>query len=343
MPPVYTVPPKTYGGEVFSWDIAEALGQMGVEVHLWALPGSKVPTGGFLHYIPDCRLEAFFLFEQCPIKFYKEMIMDPDFVFHDFTHSHTIHDFLFWNGKSNVISTPWGVSIIRPFYKENLVVWSRFQRELALQQGYPTSTRWIHGGTNIDMFRPDPEHPYEKGDYFLFMARMHPDKRPDLFLQMAGACPNKRFVLSGSFGKGGTPDHAYYGRLYADIAKKYPNVTVAPDPSKEEQIYLLQHARALIHPSVRECFGLSIVEALACGTPCIVSDDGAFPEIILKGKTGWLCRNLEEYVNAIKNVDVYSPEGCRRDAEKRWSRARAAADYLKVYKDVFKGEPLSNS
>jgi len=336
MPPIFKCPPTGYGGEIFSWDLAEGLGELGVEVHLFAIPGSGVPKGGYLHYVPSCQLETFSLFEQSPIKFYKHMIFDSEFVWHDFLHSHIIHDFLHWNGKSNVISTPWGSWIMRPVYRDNLVCWSKFHRELALRQGYPESTRYVHGCTNTDLYCPDKDKPFEKEDYFLFMARMHPDKRPDIFLRLAEAFPDEHFVLAGSFGKTGTPDHAAYGKLYADEAAKLSNVIVEPDVSVADKIYLMRHARALIHPSVGECFGLSIVEALACGTNVIVSRDGAFPEIVIEGKTGFLCETFEQYVNAVKNVDVLSPERARKDAVERFSRACSARGYLKIYEEVQK-------
>jgi len=320
------------------WDLAEALGQLGIEVHLFSLPQSQVPTGGFLHYVPECTLENYWIYEQALIKFYKKMLDDPEFVFHDWTHTHIIHDYLHWNGKSNVISTPWGVFIQRPFYRQHLVTWSRFQRGLALQQGFPESTRFVLGGTNTDQFCPDPDKPFEKDGYFLFCARMHPDKRPDLFLKLAEAFPNEEFVLSGSFGKTATPDHAYYGKLYREMAEKLPNVKIVADPTKQEQIELYRRAKAVIHPSYSECFGLVLIESLACGTPIIASRDGAFPEIIVEGKTGWLASNMAQYVEAVQNVDVLSPEACRKDAETRWSRERVAKEYLQIYEDVVKGE-----
>jgi len=319
------------------WDLAEALGQLGVEVHLFALPQSQVPSGGALHYLPHCSLDVFWLYEQAPIKFYKNKINDNEMVWHDWCHTHIVHDWLFWHGKTNVISTPWGVFIERPFWRQHLVTWSRFQRDLAIQQGFPFSTRWVHGGTNTEHFCPDADKPFEKDGYFLFCARMHPDKRPDLFLELAKQFPNEQFVLSGSFGKHATPDHAYYGKLYAESAEKLSNVKIVPDPSKQQQIELLRHARALIHPSITECFGLAIVEALACGTPVICSRDGAFPEIIMEAKTGWLCETFWEYVNAVKNVDVLKPELARQDALKRWDRLRVAKEYLQIYEEVAKG------
>jgi len=319
------------------WDLAEALGQLGVEVHLFALPQSQVPTNGFLHYIPECPLDTFWIYEQAPIKFYKNMLNDAEMIWHDWGHTHIVHDYLFWHGKTNVVSTPWGVFIQRPFWRRNLVTWSRFQRDLAIQQGFSASTLWVHGGTDTDMFCPDSDKPFEKDGYFLFLARMHPDKRPDIFLQLAKEFPNEQFVLSGSFGKTATPDHAYYGKFYAEMAEKLLNVKIVPDPTKTQQVELMRRAKAVVHPSVQECFGLVIVQSLACGTPIIVSNEGAFPEIVVEGKTGFLCETFGQYVNAVKNIDALSPEAARRDAVERWSRNRVAKEYLQIYEGVAQG------
>ena len=336
LPPIFTCPPIGYGGEIFPWDLANGLGDLGIEVHLFAIPGSQIPKGGYLHYIPNCELKHFPIFEQSPIKFYKHMVMDPSFVWHDFTHAHIIHDWLHWHDRTNSLSTPWGSFIARPFYHENVVCWSKFQRELAINQGYPESTRYVYGCTNTDMYCPSIEDPFRKEDYYLFYARMHPDKRPDIFLAIAEALPNENFILSGSFGKTGTPDHQFYGNMYSAMAAKLPNVTVMPDVSKNEAVWLYQHAKAVIHPSIAECFGLVIVESLACGTPVITSRDGAFPEMIVEGKTGFLCSNLDQYINAVKNVDVLSPEAAREDALKRFSRSCSAKGYLKIYEEISK-------
>lgn len=318
--------------------MACGLDSLGLEIHIFAIPGSQPTPNGFLHYVPECTLDNYWIYEQALIKFYKNMLKDEDFVWHDFCHTHIIHDYIYWNHKSNVISTPWGVFIQRPFYRNHLVTWSRFQRGLAVQQGFPTSTRYVHGGTNTEQFSPDPDKPYEKDGYFLFCARMHPDKQPDLFLHLAEMFPSEQFVLAGSFGKHATPDHAYYGKIYAEMAQKLSNVKIERDPTKQKQIELYRRAKAVIHPSRSECFGLVIVESLATGTPVITSNEGAFPEIIIEGKTGFLASTIEQYVNAIKNVDVLSPEACRKDAETRWNRRRVAEQYKQIYEDVLKGE-----
>ncbi len=67
----------------------------------------------------------------------------------------------------------------------------------------------------------------------------------------------------------------------------------------EEKLRLLAGARGLLNP-IRwaEPFGLVMVEALACGTPVLTFPEGAAPEIIEDGKTGFLCRDVSEHGGA---------------------------------------------
>jgi glycosyltransferase involved in cell wall biosynthesis len=215
--------------------------------------------------------------------------------------------------------------------------WSRFQRDLAVKQyGFPETTKYVWGGTNVEFYCPDPDKPYEKSDFILFFARMHPSKRVDIAYELARRFPNQRFVVAGSFSA--SPDHAYFGAYYKQAFERLPNVKIVPDVTHEEKRELYRKAKALLFPSISECFGLVAVEALSCGTPVICSRDGAFPEIVVDGKTGFLCGSLEEYERALRNVDMLSPEACVRDARQRFSRERAAREYLEIYKKVANGE-----
>lgn len=57
-------------------------------------------------------------------------------------------------------------------------------------------------------------------------------------------------------------------------------------------IPFLQHASLFVYPSVcQEVFGISIVEAMAFGIPCIANNVGGIPEIIIDGKNGYLTEN----------------------------------------------------
>ena len=329
-PPVYSVPPEGYGGEIFCWDLICGLAELGVEVHLFARSKSQVPKNGYLHYIPELPLEYFVVGERVPWHFYEDILKEMD-VLHSFQHSGYVHNSVHFYWKGNSLHTCWGTMLPAYIVKTNVVSWSKFHRECMLQQGAPKSTRYVYGGTNTDFYCPSN---YEKDNYFLFLSRWHPTKRPEVVLALAKRFPDITFVFGS---KPGTPDHVYYGAKYLEVANKLPNVKHV-EPTHEEKRELYRRARAVIFPSIGEAFGLVAVEALGCGTPLICSNDGAFREIVLPGETGFLCDNLDDFEKAIRKIGALEPKRCREDAEKRWNRLRVAKDYLKVYKDIANGE-----
>ena len=303
---------------------------------MFGIPRSEVPPNGFLHYVPKGTWDDFLLKEQYPVRYYRRVLLDMD-VIHDMTHSHFTHDFFAYRlDKRNVVNTPWGTLLVWPFCRERLVVWSRFHRECALQQGWPETTKWVHGGVNTDFYRPGES---EKGNYFLWFARWHPTKRPEFAMWLAKET-GINLVMSGSSEE--SPDHRYYFQLYSERAKAYENVRIVKMPLDEThhafKRELYRRAKALILPYFQEAFGLITCEALACGTPVIGTNEGALPEIIKHGETGFLCKSKEDFINAVRNVDSLSPEACREDAVARWNRERVAKEYLEIYKAVANGE-----
>ncbi len=73
------------------------------------------------------------------------------------------------------------------------------------------------------------------------------------------------------------------------------------------------------------------IEALACGTPVIARPRGAVPEVLEHGRTGWLVRSIAEGVRAVERLDEIDRGECRRAFERRFTAARMAHDYLRVY------------
>jgi glycosyltransferase involved in cell wall biosynthesis len=98
---------------------------------------------------------------------------------------------------------------------------------------------------------------------------------------------------------------------------------------------LLSAARCLLVPSlVKETSSLVAMEALACGTPVIASPQGALPEIIAQGVTGFLVRNIDEMAEAICNVGKLNPETCRATACQRFSMERMISSYFDLYQKL---------
>jgi glycosyltransferase involved in cell wall biosynthesis len=93
-------------------------------------------------------------------------------------------------------------------------------------------------------------------------------------------------------------------------------------------------------PSYNEAFGLVLVEALACGTPAVGTNDGGIPEIVNRPEVGRLFDGDDEAALAralLEALELASDPAtaarCRERAE-RFSTARCAADHLALYREL---------
>ena len=104
-----------------------------------------------------------------------------------------------------------------------------------------------------------------------------------------------------------------------------------------ERNRLLGKASALLHPiQFDEPFGLSVIEAMACGTPVIAFDRGSMPEIIENGKTGFLINSMEEAISAVSCIKDIDRATCCRHAEKYFTVERMITEYIQVYEMIIR-------
>lgn len=104
---------------------------------------------------------------------------------------------------------------------------------------------------------------------------------------------------------------------------------------------LMSRAFALIHSiNFPEPFGLSLIEAMACGCPVIAFDKGSIPEIIQNGKTGFVVRDSEEAIKKIKSIQSIDRYYCRSYALSDFSAERMAKDYENIYFHLLKKKSL---
>lgn len=163
------------------------------------------------------------------------------------------------------------------------------------------------------------EYNDKKEDYFLFLGRVYEGKGVHIAIQAcerAGA----RLVIAGQKEVGyNLPDWVEYVG-YADVDKRKK---------------LMAGAKASFLPSQYvEPFGGVQIENLLCGTPTITTDWGAFSENNIHGLTGFRCRTMGDYVNAIKNIDSINPKSCRVWGE-NFSLEKIAPLYEKYFADVW--------
>jgi glycosyltransferase involved in cell wall biosynthesis len=83
-----------------------------------------------------------------------------------------------------------------------------------------------------------------------------------------------------------------------------------------------------------EPFGLVMTEAMACSTPVIADPEGAAPDIVLDGETGFVVDSESEMAEAIKRLDEIDPARCRERAEERFDVSAVAAAHERAYREV---------
>lgn len=165
------------------------------------------------------------------------------------------------------------------------------------------------------------------GGYLVFIGRISAEKRPDLAIEIARRAGREILIAAKM-----DPRH---DADYMDIVRpllSLPHVHYLGEVNERQKQALIGEAVAMLFPiNWPEPFGLSAIEALACGTPVIAFPYGAIPEIIEPGVTGFVVQNVEEAVQAIPRAAQLSRKEIRLAFEKRFTAERMARDYLAIY------------
>ena len=184
----------------------------------------------------------------------------------------------------------------------------------------------IHHGIPIEDFPFDPAG----SDDLLFFGRMHPDKGAGEAIRAARAA-GRRLVMAGI-----VQDQGYYEREVAPYIDGERVIHLGA-VGGEQRTRALGSARALLHLiDFEEPFGLSVIEAMACGTPVIAYSKGSMPELIEDGVTGFLVDDLAGAIAAIERIDTIDRRACRAAAADRFSIDRMADRYLDLYAAILK-------
>ena len=112
-----------------------------------------------------------------------------------------------------------------------------------------------------------------------------------------------------------------------------PGVEFIGEINEHQKTQFLGEAQALLFPvDWPEPFGLSMIEAMACGTPVLAFRCGSVPEIIDDGLTGAIVDTMEEAIAALPHVIALDRKKVRQRFEQRFSATRMAKDYIDVYR-----------
>jgi len=326
-PIAWRTPPRHYGPwETIVWLLTEGMVRRGIDVTLFATADS----------LTSARLRAV-----CPRGYEEDPSIDAkvweclhisELFEHgdefDLIHNH--FDFLPLTytamTRTPVVTTIHGFSSPRilPVYKKyngkvHYVAISEADRNPELDY-----IATIHHGIDLAQFtfRPDPE------DYLLFFGRIHPDKGAREAIEIARGA-GRPLILAGII-----QDRAYFESAVQPHLDE-DRVRYVGSAGPELRNRLLGGAWALLHPiRFNEPFGLSVVEAMACGTPVVAFDRGSMRELIRDGETGLLCRSVDEALARLAEIDSIDRRACRRWVEARFSADRMVEDYIAVYRRI---------
>lgn len=326
-PIAWRTPPLKYGPwEQVASNIAEGMVKKGLDVTLFATGNSH--TSGKLEYVSetayaeDSSLDPK-VWECLHISNVMERASEFDIIHNNF-------DFLPLT-YSRLIDTPMVTTIhgfsspqIIPVYKKynsNNYYVSISDSDRSTELDY---TATVYNGIDSKDFTFN-EKPK---DYLLFFGRIHPEKGTYESIQIAKKA-NMKLIISGLI-----QDEAYFN----EKVKPYINdddIVYVGNSGPKERDKLLGEALALLHPiSFDEPFGLSVAEAMFCGTPVVAFNRGSMSELIDHSKTGYLVNNIDEAARAVNSINTIDRMYCRQRAMSNFSLEKMADGYLNVYKQI---------
>ena len=165
------------------------------------------------------------------------------------------------------------------------------------------------------------------GGYLAFVSRIAPEKGPEVAIRVARRAGMK-LVMAGP-----VPDSArdYFEAAIEPLIREggVDYIGTLDDAGKNEVVG--GAAGFLVPIQWDEPFGLAFIEALATGTPIVSCPRGSLPELIESGRHGFLESSEEGLAGACARLGDIDREACRRHVLERFSPARMAEAYERVY------------
>jgi glycosyltransferase involved in cell wall biosynthesis len=325
-PVAWRTPPRHYGPwEQIASNITEGLIRLGVDVTLFAT-GDSITSAKLFDvcdsgYEEDRTQDAKVL-ECMHISFLMEQAGDFDIIHNNFDFLPLTYSGLI---KTPVITTIHGFSSPRiiPVYKKynstgHYVSISNADRSPELDY-----LATVYNGIDSRHF----EFHEKPGDYLLYFGRIHHDKGTAEAIEIAKKSKRKLLIA------GLIQDAGYFREKIEPELNSQVKYLGNAEPAKRNE--LLGGACALLHPiNFNEPFGMSVAEAMLCGTPVIAFNRGSMPELIKDKETGFLVHTIDEAVAAVEELRHIDRKNCREWSLSKFSSEKMVQDYLELYKKI---------
>ncbi|MDB5109279.1 MAG: glycosyltransferase [Mucilaginibacter sp.] len=319
----WRTPPMHYGPwEQVASNIAEGLIKRGIEVTLFAT-GDSI-TAGKLDFICDKgyeedRTQDAKVLECLHISNLMEKASSFDLIHNNFDFLPLTYSRLI---QTPVITTIHGFSSskIIPVYKKYNSTGYYVSISNADRSPELDYLATVYNGLDTKNFEfnnlPD--------DYLLYFGRIHPDKGTAEAIEIAKKS-GRKLIIAGI-----VQDENYFKEKIEPQLNEQIEYIGSAGPEKRNT--LLRKAFALLHPiNFDEPFGLSVAEAMLCGTPVIAINRGSMPELIKHEETGFLVKTVNEAADAVNYIKNISRENCYKWAMAQFSCDKMVDDYLALY------------
>ncbi len=190
----------------------------------------------------------------------------------------------------------------------------------------------------------------EKTDeHLIIIGRLIPQKGLDIAMQIAVRASINLKVVTHLTSI--TEKSEYYQKKILPFLSNQ-NIQMFNLPDQVEKVNLLQHAKAFLFPlQWNEPFGITMIEAMACGTPVIAYNRGSVAEIVRDGVTGfiidpddedrpgkgtWIIKKqgIDGLIEAVKRIGEIDRKACRRHVEENFTVEKMVEGYENVYRKV---------
>lgn len=326
-PVAWRTPPRHYGPwEQVASNIAEGMVQKGIDVTLFATADS-ITTGNLKSIIPVGYEEDKSADPKVAECMHIGYLMEHA---HEYDLIHNNFDFLPLT-YSGLIKTPM-ITTIHGFSSQKIIAvykkYNKFNTYISISNSDRSPelnyAATIYNGIGKEQFT----FRQEQGNYLLYFGRIHPDKGTYESILIAKKAKMK-LLISGII------QHQQYFNEKIKPLLNDDDIVFLGSSGPDRRDQLLGGAFALLHPiSFNEPFGLSVAEAMFCGTPVIAFNRGSMPELIENTRTGYLVGNIDEAVERVKDIPSVDRAHCRKWAESKFSKEKMTEDYLAVYRAI---------
>lgn len=330
-PPWAPIPPDLYGGIEQAVDcLCRGLMAAGHEVLLFATGDSTcpVPTEWLLEKSEGKRI-GFSVPELRHVLAAYEAVADCDLI-----HDHTMIGPVYAAALTDV---PVVTTIHGPLNTELIDLYRRIADrvpliaishvQLTADPGLPVAGV-IHHGVDVEDFPVGDGN----GDYCMYLGRLVAEKGAHRAI-VAAREAGMPILLAGKMRE---PWETAYFESEIKPLLGHGALYLGEVPY-EEKLRLLADAKATLFPiRWNEPFGLVMLESLACGTPVLAFAEGAAPEVVADGRTGWLCSDESDMAARLGTIGEIVRAECRADVGIRFSTERMAREHAELYERVLR-------